>query len=439
MNSKKNNKKHIINIITLGCSKNLVDSEVLKRQLEADNFEVVHNSDRTDAKTVIINTCGFINDAKEESVNSILGFVHAKQNKIIDNLYVMGCLAERYKEEMKKEIPEVDGFFGVNQLKDILKITGSKYRKELVGERSLTTPGHFAYLKISEGCDRKCSFCAIPLIRGKHVSKTIEEVVDEATKLAEAGVKEIILIAQDLSYYGIDIYKKQMLPELLIKLSDIKKIKWIRLHYLYPSNFPLEILDIINSRENICKYIDIALQHISDPMLKGMKRGISKKQTYELIERIKTKVPDLAIRTSLMVGFPNESDKDFEELKQFVSTVKFDRLGVFRYSAEENTFAYKEFKDNIPEETKQARMDEIMELQQEIAYEKNLNLKGSIHKVLIDSAEGDFYIGRTQFDSPEIDNEVLIEKKGTKLRKGSFYNIRVTHSEGYDIYGELEK
>lgn len=433
----KKERKDIINIITLGCSKNLVDSEVLMKQLASDNITVVHDSDRNDAKTVIINTCGFINDAKEESVNMILQYVKAKDRGDIDNLYVMGCLSERYRSELKKEIPEVDNFFGVNSLKEIVKTVGAKYKKELTGERVLSTPPHFAYLKISEGCDRACSFCAIPVIRGKYKSKRLETIVSEAGKLVAGGVMELNLIAQDLSYYGLDLYKTQKLPELLACLSEIKCMEWIRLHYLFPANFPFGILPIIRERKNICRYIDIALQHISDNMLALMKRNIDKKQTYELIERIRIEVPGIRIRTSLMVGHPGETDADFAALKHFVRDTRFDRLGVFMYSEEEGTYSQKHFKDDVPVEVKHARMDEIMALQQDISANLNNRFVGQTLKVLIDRKEGEFYTGRTEFDSPEIDNEVLIPVSSKKIHTGRFYHVKITKAEEYDLYGEL--
>ncbi len=429
-------KKNIINIITLGCSKNLVDSEVLMKQLDSNNITVVHDSDRKNAKTIIINTCGFINDAKEESVNMILEYVQAKERGDIDNLYVMGCLAERYKSALKKEIPEVDKFFGVNSLEEVVKAVGAKFKKELIGERMLTTPAHFAYLKISEGCNRSCSFCAIPLIRGKHKSKPIETIILEAEKLVKNGVKELILIAQDLSYYGLDLDQKQKLPELINRLSELKNVEWIRLHYLYPANFPFEILPLIREKNNICKYLDIALQHISNNMLSAMKRNITKEKTYQLISEIREAVPEIKLRTSLMVGYPGESKADFEELKQFVSDIQFDRLGVFIYSEEENTYAQKNYKDNISADVKQMRKDEIMQLQQDISSKLNAKLEGKTMKVLIDRKENDFFIGRTEFDSPEIDNEVLIPIHTKKITLGKFYNIKITKANEYDLYGE---
>lgn len=431
-------KNHIINVITLGCSKNLVDSEVLMKQLAANNLTVVHDSDRQDAKTIIINTCGFINDAKEESINTILQFVQAKKQGLIENLYVMGCLSERYKEDLKKEIPEVDQFFGVNSLEDIVKTAGAQFKKELLGERMLSTPAHFAYLKISEGCDRTCAFCAIPLIRGKHQSKPIEVVIEEAEKLVKDGVKELILIAQDLSYYGLDIYKEQRIAELIKKLSDLKGVDWIRIHYLYPANFPFEILPLIHLKKNVCKYIDIALQHISDNMLLKMKRNISKVQTYQLIEKIRKEVPGIKLRTSIMVGHPGETLQDFDELKQFVKDIQFDRLGVFIYSEEEDTYSQKHYRDDISMEVKQQRMDEIMMLQQDISDKLNSQFIGKTISVLIDRKEEEFYVGRTEFDSPEIDNEVLIPVNGNKLKTGVFYNVKITKTEEYDLYGDVD-
>ncbi|MBE9468552.1 MAG: 30S ribosomal protein S12 methylthiotransferase RimO [Bacteroidetes bacterium] len=432
--SKKNKK---INVITLGCSKNLVDSEVLLEQLIANNLTVEHNSNNTDFDTVIINTCGFINDAKQESIDLILDYAKAKKQGIINNLFVMGCLSERYKDELKNEIPEVDEYFGSNNLKDILNSIGVDYKKELIGERLLTTPKHYAYLKISEGCDRTCSYCAIPLMRGKHKSKTIETVVAEAEFLVKQGVKELILIAQDLSYYGLDIYKKHKLPELLTKLSDIKGVEWIRIHYTYPANFPYAILDVMSEKDNVCNYLDIAFQHISDNMLNLMKRNITKQETYDLITRIRNTVPNIAIRTTLLVGHPGETEQDFEELKQFVKNVRFDRLGVFTYSHEEDTYAYKNYEDNIPENVKQQRSDEIMEIQRQISQELNSNKIGKQFNVIIDRQEGDYYIGRTEFDSPEVDDEVLISKENNKIKIGDYYIVEITSSDDYDLYAKF--
>lgn len=428
--------KHKINIVTLGCSKNLVDSEQLARQIEASDLEVVHDSNTTDAKTVIINTCGFIGDAKEESVNTILEFAEAKNEGNIDNLYVMGCLSERYKQDLEKEITDVDQFFGVNNIQEVVEGIGVDYKNELLGERNTNTPPHYAYLKISEGCNKSCAFCAIPLIRGKHQSKEIDLLVQEAEFLVARGVKELILIAQDLTFYGIDIYKQPMLDVLLEKLSDIKGLEWIRLHYAYPMHFPDRVLELMAERDNICKYVDIPLQHISDSMLKTMRRGNTKSTTYELIDKFKSKVPGIAVRTTLLVGHPGETEQDFEELKEFVRYAKFDRLGVFTFSNEEDTYAAKNYEDSIPEEVKQQRMDEIIDIQREISLQLNQQRVGQSYKVVIDRLEGEFYVGRTEFDSPEVDNEVLIAAD-TELEVGNFYDIKVTNAEEFDLYAEL--
>ena len=423
-----------INVITLGCSKNIVDSEVLIKQLDAGNLIVEHDSETTDAQTVIINTCGFINDAKEESIETILRYARAREKGEIKNLYVIGCLSERYKEELKNEIPEVDRFFGVNSLEQIVKSLGIKYRKELLGERNLVTPGHYAYLKIAEGCDRKCAFCAIPLIRGKHRSRTIESLLKEAVYLAKQGVKELILISQDLSYYGLDIYREQRLKYLIDKLSEVPGIEWIRLHYLFPANFPADILPVIQNKENICNYLDIPFQHIADPVLKAMRRGITGKETYGLINRIRKEVPGIALRTTLLTGYPGESEKDFAELKEFISEVRFDRLGIFIYSHEEDTYSFNNYKDDIPKETKMQRAEEIMTIQEGISNKLNKEKIGYIYKVIIDRQEGDYFVGRTEFDSPEVDQEVLI-KPAKGLMTGEFHNILITGYDNFDLYG----
>lgn len=428
--------KHKINIVTLGCSKNLVDSEQLARQIEGNSLEVIHDSNETDAKTVVINTCGFIGDAKEESVNTILEFASAKVAGDIDNLYVMGCLSERYKKDLVAEIEDVDQFFGVNDIKSVVEGIGINYKHELMGERTTNTPVHYAYLKISEGCNKACSFCAIPLIRGKHKSKTIEALVEEATFLVARGVKELILIAQDLTFYGIDLHKKPMLDVLLEKLSDIEGLEWIRLHYVYPMHFPARVLTLMRERDNICEYIDMPLQHISDNMLRTMRRGNNKKTTYELLSQFKKEVPGVALRTTLLVGHPNETEEDFEELKDFVRTTRFDRLGVFTFSNEEDTHAAEKFEDNVPEEVKEARKDEILEIQRVISLEMNQARVGKTFKVIIDREEGEYYIGRTEYDSPEVDNEVLIEAT-EELEIGNFYNAKITLAEEFDLYGEL--
>lgn len=431
------NKKQRINIVTLGCSKNLVDSEQLARQIEANGLEVVHDSNETAAKTVIINTCGFIGDAKEESVNTILEFAHAKVNGKIDQLYVMGCLAERYKKDLRAEIEEVDQFFGVNNIQEVVEGIGIDYKHELIGERSTQTPTHFAYLKISEGCNKTCAFCAIPLIRGKHHSKSIEALVEEARFLVARGVKELILIAQDLTFYGIDLYKKPMLAELLEQLSELPGLEWIRLHYAYPMHFPDRVLELMRTRPNICRYIDMPLQHISNNMLRTMRRGNTKESTYELIEKFKREVPDIALRTTLLVGHPGETEADFEELKAFVRFAQFDRLGVFTFSMEEDTHAAKNYQDEVPEEVKQARMQEIVDLQREISLGLNQKRVGHTYRVLIDRREGDFYVGRTEYDSPEVDNEVLVAATEQPLTIGAFYQVHIHTAEEFDLYGEL--
>ena len=397
-----------INIVTLGCSKNVVDSEKLLKQLNAGGYEVFYNSDDSEAGTVIINTCGFINDAKEESVDTILRFVKAQKSGDIDNLYVMGCLSERYADALKHEIPEVKKYFGVNNINDILAELGVKFRDDLLTERTITGPGHYAYLKISEGCDRICAFCAIPFIRGKYISRPLEELVKEASQLAINGVKELILIAQDLSYYGLDIYRKQALPELVTELLKIESLEWIRLHYLYPANFPVELIPVIRENPRICRYIDIPIQHITDNMLDKMKRSHNRKETVAILNKLRNEIPGAVIRTTLIAGHPGETEQDFLELKDFISEFRFDRLGVFAYSHEEDTFSYKEYKDEIPDEVKESRVAELMEIQQNISTELNESFVGKVFKVIIDRKEGEFFAGRTEFDSPEVDQEVLI-------------------------------
>lgn len=426
-------KKDKVNIITLGCSKNMVDSEVLSGQLRANGIDVVHENTKKDHNIVVVNTCGFIDKAKEESINTILEQVELKKHGRIDKVYVTGCLSERYKESLEQEIPEVDAFFGTMELPAILKQFEADYKSELVGERLLATPKHYAYLKISEGCNRTCSFCAIPLMRGKHVSKPIEELVLEAEKLVRMGVKEIILIAQELTYYGLDIYKKRMLPDLLNRLADIQGLEWIRLHYAYPTKFPLEVLDVMRERENICNYLDIPLQHASDKMLKAMKRQITKAEMNDLIAAIREKVPGICLRTTLITGFPGETLDDVEELKQFLDQHRFDRVGIFTYSHEENTTAYA-LQDDVPQEEKERRAQEIMEHQQEISYELNQEKVGKIFKTIIDKKEAGRYIGRTEFDSVEVDNEVIISGS-QRLQIGEFYNVRIEKAYDYDLEG----
>lgn len=395
----------------------------------------MHNGDADQAGTVIVNTCGFINDAKEESIDTILRFVKARQSGKIDNLYVMGCLSERYMDALKEEIPEVDRYFGVHNIQEILEHVGLKYRKDLELKRSITTPSHYAYLKVSEGCDRTCAFCAIPLIRGKYVSRPMDEIVAEARILAGAGVKELILIAQDLSYYGLDLYRKQMLPELVSKLLDIRELEWIRLHYLYPANFPFELIPLIAGNPRICRYIDIPIQHISDRMLGIMRRSHGKDETISILRRLRDGIPGSVIRTTLIAGHPGETEEDYEELKQFVRDFRFDRMGVFAYSHEEGTHSYSDFSDDVPDDVKQSRVSELMEIQQEISAELNRKYIGQELKVLIDRREGDYFAGRTEFDSPEVDQEVLIPAEHN-IKPGIFYRVHITHSTEFDLFGK---
>jgi ribosomal protein S12 methylthiotransferase len=431
--------KERVHMVTLGCSKNLVDSEQLLRQLEASHFQTYHNSEKNTARTVIINTCGFILDAKNESIETILRYAKAKEKGRIDKLYVMGCLSQRYKDELRQEIPSVDAFFGVNQMSEIIDSLGGKYRKELLGERQLSTPQHYAYLKISEGCDRTCAFCSIPAIRGKHVSRPMEEIMKEAGFLARQGVKELLLIAQDLSYYGIDLYHKQQLPELLEELLLIQPFEWVRMHYLFPNRFPYEILRLMQHNPRICQYLDIPLQHIADSVLSKMRRGINEAGTRRLIEKIRTSLPDVHLRTTLMVGHPGETDKDFEKLLAFVRESKFERMGAFIYSHEEDTFAYTHYRDAIPMKIKQQRLDRLMESQREISNNLNNNKIGNLLKVIIDRREGDYFIGRTEFDSPEVDNEVIISPGTHKMVPGEFVNVHITGAEDFDLYGMITK
>jgi len=428
-------KRDKVNIITLGCSKNLVDSEVLSGQLAANDINVVHENRKLDHNIVVVNTCGFIDKAKEESINTILSQVDLKRSGKLDKVFVTGCLSERYKNNLELEIPEVDAFFGTMELQGLLKQLNADYRSELLGERLLSTPKHYAYLKISEGCNRTCSFCAIPLMRGKHVSRTIEDLVREAEHLVRMGVKEIMLIAQELTYYGLDIYKKRMLPDLLNRLADIKGLEWIRLHYAYPSKFPLEILDVMRQRENICNYLDMPLQHASDNMLKAMKRQITKVEMDDLVAQVRDKVPGICLRTTLIAGFPGETRDDVEVLKSFLQQHRFDRVGIFSYSHEENTGAY-ELTDNITQEEKEERAQEIMEVQQQISFEKNQDKIGKVFKVLVDKKEAGKYLGRTEFDSVEVDNEVIIDTTG-KLKVGEFVQARVTKAYDYDLEAEV--
>ena len=428
-------KKDKVNIITLGCSKNLVDSEVLSGQLSANDIDVVHENKKLDHNIVVVNTCGFIDKAKEESINTILDQVELKRRGKLDKVYVTGCLSERYRGDLEAEMPEVDAWFGTMELPLILKKFEADYKSELVGERLLSTPQHYAYMKISEGCNRTCSFCAIPLMRGQHVSKPIEELVAEAEGLVKKGVKEIMLIAQELTYYGLDIYKKRELPRLLNALADVKGIDWIRLHYAYPSKFPLEVLDVMRERDNICKYLDMPLQHASNNMLKAMRRNITREEMGELIHEIRERVPGICLRTTLIAGFPGETEEDVEELKDFLREHRFDRVGIFSYSHEENTSAY-DLADNISAEQKAERAQEIMEVQQEISYEKNQEKIGKVFKVLIDKKEAGRYLGRTEFDSVEVDNEVVVHSK-RKLVPGEFVQVKITKAYDYDLEGEV--
>jgi len=429
--------KNKINIITLGCSKNIVDSEVLLSQLKGNSMDATHESQKDDANIIVVNTCGFIETAKQESIDTILQYVDEKEKGNIEKLYVTGCLSHRYKDELRSEIPQVDAWFGTLELPNLLKTLGADYKHELIGERLTTTPSHFAYLKISEGCNRPCSFCAIPLMRGQHVSKSIEDLVKEAKGLAKSGVKELLLIAQDSTYYGLDLYGERKLADLLNHLADVEGIDWIRLHYAYPSQFPLDALDVMAKRDNICNYLDIPLQHITDNMLKTMRRGITKRRTIELIDTIREKVPGISLRTTMLIGHPGETKADFKELMQFVEASKFDRLGVFTYSHEDNTHAFS-LEDTISAEEKEDRADILMNLQQEISLEKNQGKIGKTLKVLFDKAEGDYFIGRTESDSPEVDNEVLVSKKDNFVRIGDFANVKITSAEDFDLYGIIE-
>ncbi len=430
----KRNRKTKVNIVTLGCSKNVVDSEVLLTQLRGNGIETVHESDSDDSNVVIINTCGFIDNAKQESIDTILRYVDAKDEGIVDKVYVTGCLSQRYKDDLEKEIPQVDAWFGTRDLNRILKTFKANYKQELVGERILTNPSHFAYLKISEGCDRPCSFCAIPLMRGGHISRPIEELVKEAKNLAKAGTKELLLIAQDSTYYGLDLYKKRNLAEVMKHLSDVPGIEWIRLHYAFPAGFPLDVLEVMAERPNICKYLDIPLQHGSTNMLQLMRRGTTREKTEQLLSTIREKVPGIAIRTTMIVGHPGETEKEFAELTDFIAKSKFDRLGVFTYSHEENTHAHS-LRDDVSDEEKQERMEEVMELQEGISLELNQKKIGKTFKVLVDRKEGGSFIGRTEFDSPEVDNEVIIESPDNYLRIGDFVNVKINSATEFDLTG----
>ncbi len=429
-------KKNKVNVVTLGCSKNLFDSEVMMAQLKANNFNVEHESMDDDAEIVIINTCGFIDNAKQESIDTILRYAEAKSEGLVDKVYVTGCLSERYKDDLEKEIPEVDAYFGTRDLPRLLKTLKADYKHELVGERLLTTPNHYAYLKIAEGCDRPCSFCAIPLMRGKHQSTSIEDLVKQTEGLAAKGVKEIMLIAQDLTYYGLDLYKKRALSDLVNRLADVHGIDWIRLHYAFPSGFPMDVLDVMNERENVCNYLDMPLQHGSTKILQAMRRGITREKTEDLIAEIRQKVPGITLRTTLIAGYPGETEADFQEMYDFVEKSRFDRLGIFAYSHEENTHAFN-FEDDVPANVKKDRADAIMDLQSGISYELNQLKVGKEFKVLFDRVEGDYFIGRTEFDSPEVDNEVLVKKSDGYLRLGDFSRVLIEKADHYDLYGKL--
>lgn len=429
-------RKNKVNVVTLGCSKNIFDSEVMMAQLRANKFDVEHESLNDDAEIVIINTCGFIDAAKQESIDTILRYAEAKADGMVDKVYVTGCLSERYRDELEVEIPEVNAFFGTRELPRLLKTLKADYKHELVGERLLTTPNHYAYFKIAEGCDRPCSFCAIPLMRGKNISTPIEELVKQAKGLAAKGVKELMLIAQDLTYYGLDLYKKRALAELLEQLAQIEGVEWIRLHYAFPAGFPMDVLDVMNKYDNICKYLDMPLQHGSTNVLKAMRRGTTREKTEDLVAKIREKVPGITIRTTLIAGYPGETEEDFREMYDFVQNIRFDRLGIFTYSHEENTHAYN-FEDDVPEEEKRRRADVIMELQSGISYELNQKKVGKTYKVLFDRVEGDYFIGRTEFDSPEVDNEVLVKKSEYYVRIGDFAFVEITSADHYDLYGRV--
>ena len=430
-------RKNTIDIITLGCSKNLVDSEKLMRQLEANGYKVTHDSPRPQGEIAVINTCGFIGDAKEESINMILEFCEAKEEGRLKKLYVMGCLSERYLKELEVEIPQVDKFYGKFNWNELLADLGKAYQPEIAIERTLTTPKHYAYLKISEGCDRSCAYCAIPIITGKHVSRPMEEIIKEVELLVSEGVKEFQVIAQELTYYGVDLYKSQKLPELIERIAQVPGVEWVRLHYAYPTHFPDDLFRVMRENDNVCKYMDIALQHVSDNMLTKMRRHVTKAETYALIEKFRKEVPGIHLRTTLMVGFPGETDEDFQELKEFVQKARFDRMGAFAYSEEEGTYAAETYEDSISSEVKQARLDELMAIQQGISAELSAAKVGQELKVIIDRKEGEYYIGRTQFDSPEVDPEVLIKSEGKRLFTGNFYRVLITDADDFDLYGKI--
>lgn len=433
-----NLKKNTIDIITLGCSKNLVDSEQLITQLRANGYRVTHDAEKLEGDIVVINTCGFIGDAKEESINMILECCQAKEEGQLSKVFVMGCLSERYLKELGEEIPQVDKFYGKFNWKELVADLGKTYREDLRLERQITTPSHYAYLKISEGCNRHCSYCAIPIITGKHVSRPMEDILEEVRGLVAKGVKEFQVIAQELTYYGVDLYQKQMLPELIERISDIPGVEWIRLHYAYPAHFPEDLLRVMRERDNVCKYLDIALQHISDPVLEKMRRHVTSEQTYQLIEKMRAEVPGIHLRTTLMVGHPGEGEKEFAELLDFVRWAKFDRMGAFAYSEEEGTYSAEHYEDDIPQEVKERRLDELMAVQQEISEELSQKKVGQVLKVIVDRVEGEYYIGRTEFDSPEVDPEVLIPLNDGELQIGNFYNVKITDSDAFDLYGTVE-
>lgn len=430
-------RKNTVDIITLGCSKNLVDSERLIMQLEQNGYKVTHDADNPEGEIAIINTCGFIGDAKEESVNMILQFCEAKEEGRLKKLFVMGCLSERYLNELRQEIPQVDKFYGKFNWKELLNDLGKAYNAERETGRHITTPKHYAYLKISEGCDRTCSYCAIPLITGKHISRPMEEILDEVRELVAEGVKEFQVIAQELTYYGQDIYKRQMLPELIENIARIPGVEWIRLHYAYPAKFPYDLMRVMRENDNVCKYLDIALQHINDGVLANMRRNVTKAETYRLIEDLRKEVPGIHIRTTLMVGHPGETEEAFEELKSFVRDIRFDRMGAFAYSEEEGTYSARQFEDNIPHDVKQKRLDELMAIQQEISADINEDKLDKVMKVIIDRKEGGYYIGRTEFDSPDVDPEVLISDTGNPIKIGQFYQVRIVDTDDFDLTGEI--
>ncbi len=430
----KSSKQNKINVVTLGCSKNIYDSEVLMGQLKANGKNVVHEDENDEGNIVVINTCGFIGKAKEESINTILHYAHKKEKGEIDKVFVTGCLSERYKPDLEKEITDVDAYFGTHDLPNLLKVLEADYKHELIGERLTTTPKHYAYLKIAEGCDRPCSFCAIPLMRGKHISTPIEEIIEEASKLAEKGIKELILIAQDLTYYGLDIYKKRALADLLKELVKIDGVEWIRLHYAFPTGFPLDVLDIMKNEPKVCNYLDIPLQHINTEMLKSMRRGTTKEKTNKLITQFREAVPNMAIRTTLIIGYPGETDAIFEELKEWVKETRFDRLGAFAYSHEENTHAFN-LVDDVPEEVKEQRVAEIMEIQSQISFEMNQEKIGKTFKCIFDRKEGNYFFGRTEFDSPDVDNDVIVDVTKHYVQIGQFVNIKITSAGDFDLNG----